>query len=241
MIPVHLFGCPADMDPLLDLANDKGLKVLEDVAQAWGARYKGRITGSMGDAAAFSFFPSKNLGAFGDGGLLTTDDDAVAKEARKLRFHGSLVKYRNEALGYNSRLDAVQAAMLSVKLRHVDAWNEARQAAADRYRAGFEDIEGVTAPTHSSDRTHVYHQYTVRIPGGRRDAVRDALQAKGIQTMVYYPTPIHRLPVYDAKLDLPHTDAACAEVLSLPIGPHLLPADQDRVIEAVADALRVTA
>lgn len=238
IIPVHLFGHAADMDPIMALAKSRGLKVLEDVAQAFSGTYKGRKVGSIGHAAAYSFFPSKNLGAFGDGGLLTTDDDKVADDARMLRTHGSKKKYFNEVVGYNSRLDALQAAFLRVKLPHIEKASEGRRTVASRYREMLAGAAGVTIPYEAPDVRHVYHQYTLRIAGGTRDKVKEALAAKGIETMVYYPLSMHQLPVYRGLgLSLPVAEAASAEVLSLPIWPEMPVATQERVVGALKSAL----
>ena len=234
IVPVHLYGQAADMDPILAIAKEHGLKVLEDTAQAFGGEYKGRKLGAIGDAGAFSFFPTKNLGGFGDGGLLATNDDGVAEAARMLRAHGAKRKYQNEVLGYNSRLDALQAAVLRVKLRHIDAFNEARRVRARAYTSRLTELEGVTPPYEAPYGVHVYHQYTVRIAGGRRDAVAAGLAERGVGTMVYYPTPVHRLPVYDQPAGCcPVAEAAAAEVLSLPMGPFLEASSQDRALEAL--------
>lgn len=236
LLPVHLFGRPAPMDELGAIAQRHGLAIVEDAAQAFGAMAGGRRIGTLGQAGAFSFFPSKNLGAYGDGGLVATDDDQIAEAARMLRAHGSRRKYHNETLGYNSRLDALQAAILRVKLPHVDAWNEARRAVAQRYDAALAGVGGIIAPEPAEG--HVYHQYTVRVLGGRRDAVRAALRAAGVETMVYYPVPCHRLPVYAASAPaLPVAERLAAEVLSLPMGPYLAEEDQARVIDALVAAL----
>ncbi len=234
IVPVHLYGQAADTDPILTIAKEHGLKVLEDTAQAFGGEYKGKKLGTLGDAGAFSFFPTKNLGGFGDGGLLATNDDEVAEMARMLRTHGAKKKYQNEVLGYNSRLDALQAAVLRVKLRHIDTFNEARRARARAYTSRLAELEGVTPPHEVPYGMHVYHQYTVRIAGGRRDAVAAGLAERGVGTMVYYPTPVHRLPVYDQPAGCcPMAEAAAAEVLSLPMGPFLEASTQDRVLEAL--------
>src|SRR5690554_750531 len=194
ILPVHLYGRPAEMDAILAVAERHGLKVIEDCAQSFGARYRGtRQTGTMGHVGAYSFFPSKNLGAFGDGGLVATDDDHIAEQARMLRAHGSKRKYHNEVLGYNSRLDALQAAFLRVKLPHVDAWNEGRRATARRYGELLADVPGVVTPEIVDG--HVFHQYTVRLLGNDRDQVQKRLSDAGIGTMVYYPVPQDRLPV----------------------------------------------
>jgi dTDP-4-amino-4,6-dideoxygalactose transaminase len=242
LMPVHLFGRPADMDALSDIASRHDLAVIEDGAQSFGARfgpdtrYSGLQTGSVGHAGAFSFYPTKNLGGFGDGGLLTTSDDGVADRARRLRDHGSARRYENETLGYNSRLDAVQAALLRVKLPHIDANNGARRAAASRYNGLFEGVEGIITPEVVPG--HVFHQYTIRVTGGRRDAVQAALGSASIGSMVYYPIPCHRLPVYAERgISMPVAELLAGEVLSLPIWPAIEPSAQERVRDVIAGAL----
>lgn len=238
IIPVHLFGHAVDMDPLMELAQARGLWVLEDVAQAFGGDYQGRKLGSIGHAGAFSFFPSKNLGAFGDGGLFTTDDDAVADCVRMLRVHGAKKKYNNEVVGVNSRLDALQAAILRCKLPHIDEWNAGRRQAARRYCELLEGVGGLTLPSEAPYATHVYHQFTVRVLGGRRDEVQSKLAEAGIGTMVYYEKPLHRLPVYrEMTVSMPASEQAAEEVLSLPIWPKIDEATQARVAEALRAAL----
>lgn len=235
VVPVHLFGHAADLDPILELSRRHGLTVLEDVAQAFGGRYRGRPLGSIGHAGAFSFYPTKNLGAFGDAGLLATNDDHVAELARKLRTHGSLRRDCNEMIGYNSRLDEIQAAVLRVKLPHVESWNSQRQTAAVTYRRLLADIAGVVLPLVEEYADHVFNQFTVRIIGRNRDAIQKALAQAGIGTNVYYSVPVHRLPVYaDHHCHLPVAELAAREVLSLPMGP-MLP---NAAIGRVADALR---
>ena len=258
VMPVHLYGGVAQMARLAGVAGRWDAALVEDCAQSFGAVYagdcagcrgaacddatraafSGRQTGTLGAAGCYSFFPSKNLGALGDAGLLATDDDALATEARKLRAHGGLKKYHNETVGYNSRLDALQAALLRVKLPHVAAANAGRVAAAERYGALLAGLDGLAAPRVTPG--HVFHQYTVRIGGGRRDAVHDALARAGIQTMVYYPIPIHRLPVYATSgyPAFPVAERLAGEVLSLPIGPFIPEADQARVVDALSNALR---
>lgn len=257
ILPVHLYGQPAAMTQVVAIAQRHRLRVIEDCAQSFGARYHGdcvgcggarcddalrarlagRMTGTMGDIGTYSFFPTKNLGAFGDGGLLTTDDAELAATARKLRAHGGAHKYHNEMLGYNSRLDALQAAMLRVKFPHLDAENAARIRVAERYTERLAGLNGVVPPAAAAG--HVFHQYTVRIPGGRRDGVAEAMRQDGIQTMVYYPVPCHRLPVYaeEGWGPLPVAERLAGEVLSLPISPSLSAADQDRVLESLRRAL----
>ncbi len=257
IMPVHLYGGVAQMARLAAVAERAGAALVEDCAQSFGAVYAGdcagcggtrcdptaraafagRQTGTLGAVGCYSFFPSKNLGALGDAGLLATDDDALATEARKLRAHGGLRKYHNEAVGYNSRLDALQAALLRVKLPHVAAANAGRRAAAARYTAMLAGVAGVAAPRVTPG--HVFHQYTVRILGGRRDAVHDALAAAGIQTMVYYPVPIHRLPVYASAgyPSFPVAERLAGEVLSLPLGPMIDEATQARVVRELEKAV----
>ncbi len=242
IVPVHLFGQSADMDPILDLAHRHGLAVIEDNAQAIGATYRGAKTGTLGTAGCLSFFPSKNLGAFGDGGAVLTRDAALAERMRMIANHGGRHKYFNEIVGVNSRLDTLQAAVLGVKLRHLDAYNEARRAAADRYDALFADEPGVVTPVRAAYGTHVFHQYTLRIRDGRRDAVQAHLKARGIPHAIYYPVPLHRLPVFAAEGrarhgDLRETERAAAEVLSLPMHTELTADQQERIAAAVREAL----
>lgn len=235
VVPVHLFGAPCDMDALTELALEHSLVVVEDVAQATGAHWRDRPLGSLGTAGAFSFFPTKNLAACGDGGMITTDDDALARTARKLRAHGSLRKYANEVLGYNSRLDSVQAAILRVRLGRLEADNAERRRLAGVYRRALADVPGMLLPAHPRHGDHVYHQFTVLVDD--RDDVRARMESAGVPTMVYYPVPVHRLPVYEhLGTDLPHTDDAARRTLSLPIYPGLPDEAQLRVIEALKAA-----
>jgi dTDP-4-amino-4,6-dideoxygalactose transaminase len=238
LLPVHLFGRPAAMDPLLGVAGAHGLRVLEDCAQSFGARTPAGLTGTIGDAGAFSFYPTKNLGGFGDGGLLATDDEEVAETARMLRTHGERHRYQNEMLGYNSRLDAMQAALLRVKLSRLDEANTGRRLAAERYVRLLRDAEGIETPPIVDG--HVFHQFTVRVTGADRDAVRRRLDEAGVGTMVYYPVPIHRLPVYaeaHAEISLPIAERAAREVLSLPIWPGIPEPAQERVAETLRRAV----
>jgi dTDP-4-amino-4,6-dideoxygalactose transaminase len=234
ILPVHLFGRPCDLDRILDLAGPRGIKVVEDCAQSFGARHRGRHTGTRGHLGCFSFFPSKNLGACGDAGLLVTDDDALADQARALRAHGSLRKYHNETVGYNSRLDELQAAILRVKLPHVEAWNAGRRRVAERYGRLLAGHGAIVAP--AVVEGHVFHQYTVRIPGRDRDRIQARLRQEGVETMVYYPVPCHRLQVYarsHARVACPVAERLCAEVLSLPIWPELDEPTQEAVVRAL--------
>lgn len=234
IIPVHLFGRPCDMDRIQAVATRHGLKVVEDCAQSFGAKWKGRQTGSMGVFGCYSFFPTKNLSAFGDGGMMVTNDGELAATARMLRVHGSRKKYFNETVGYNSRLDELHAAMLRVKLPRIDAWNEGRVRVADRYRTLLGGIEGLVAPEVVPG--HVFHQYTVRVQGRNRDLVQAMLAEQGIGTMVYYPVPCHRLKLYQeshAATSCPVAEAASQQVLSLPVWPELDPGTQGAVAAAL--------
>ena len=234
IIPVHLFGQMADMTALEDVARRHSLRVLEDAAQALGAKLGGRRAGTIGDAGTFSFFPTKNLGACGDAGLLATNDDAVGEQVKLLRAHGSRKKYQPEVVGYNSRLDEMQAAILRAKLPHLDFWNERRRERAARYDALLGNCEWIETPYAAPHATHIFHQYTVRVAGDRRDLVQSALRNSGVATMVYYPTPLHRSEAYgDPELSLPEAERAAREVLSLPIWPFLDADAQERVAEAL--------
>lgn len=242
IVPVHLFGQPADMDPILAVARRHGLAVVEDNAQAIGAAYKGRKTGYLGDVGTLSFFPSKNLGAYGDAGAVQTGDAALYERMKMISNHGSRRKYYNEVVGVNSRLDTLQAAILRVKLRHLDAYAQARREAADRYDALFAGHEPITTPYRDPSGEHVFHQYTIRVsaavPGGR-DALAEHLKARGIPHMVYYPVPLHRLPIFaggGARWgDLAETERAAAEVLSLPMHTELTAEQQEYVAAAVLE------
>ncbi|MGB9885731.1 MAG: DegT/DnrJ/EryC1/StrS family aminotransferase [Moorellales bacterium] len=237
IIPVHLYGQAADMDDILALAREYGLYVIEDAAQAIGAEYRGRKAGAMGHLGCFSFFPTKNLGAYGDGGMVVTSDDELAERVRLLRVHGARPKYYHHLVGTNSRLDALQAAILRAKLPHLAEWTAKRQALAARYDELLRGIPGLTLPHRAPDRTHVFHQYTVRVAGGRRDALRAYLAERGIGTEVYYPLPLHLQPCF-AHLgyregDLPESKRASREVLSLPMFPELTREEQEYVAGAV--------
>ena len=234
ILPVHLYGQPAAMDQLNALAARYGLKVIEDAAQAHGARYKGRRVGGLGDAAGFSFYPGKNLGALGDGGAVVTNDAELAERVRVLRNYGSRVKYHNEVQGFNSRLDELQAALLRAKLPVLDEWNQRRRAAAARYGDGLAGCE-LGLPFVPDWAEPVWHLFVVRHP--RRDELQRRLQQAGIGTMIHYPIPPHLQPAY-AELGygagaFPITEAIHREVLSLPMGPHLTEAQQGRVLAAV--------
>jgi len=244
VVPVHLFGLPADLDSIKTLAERYSLLIVEDAAQAIGATYRGKNVGTIGDYGCFSFFPSKNLGGAGDGGLLTTESRELAEKLRMLRVHGSKKKYHHEILGINSRLDALQAAILRVKLQYLNSWKEQRRDRAERYRQLFEHyhlLRSVRLPC-EPDREfhHVYNQFTVRC--AQRDSLRDYLRTLGIPTEVYYPVPLHLQPAFSylgyVAGQLPAAEAASREVLSLPVYPELREAQQDRVVRAIADFYR---
>jgi dTDP-4-amino-4,6-dideoxygalactose transaminase len=240
IIPVHLYGQPADMDALGALAQNSGLALIEDAAQAHGASLAdGRVCGSLGVAAAFSYYPIKNLGAFGDGGAVTTRDEPLARQIRLLRNWGSVVKYHHEVQGFNSRLDTLQAAILSVKLRHLAAWNDARRAAAGWYRSALGGCPGVVLPAEAPwTGRHAYHLFVVRVLERDRDVVARAMAARGVQTVVHYPVPIHLQKAY-ADLGLrrgafPAAEAASSSILSLPMFPEITQGQ----VAYVADSLR---
>ena len=243
IIPVHLFGLSADMDAILKIAQEHQLAVMEDAAQAIGATYQGRPVGGLGVMGCFSFFPSKNLGAGGDGGLITTNNSELAERLRKLRDHGSRRKYEYELVGTNSRLDELQAAILRVKLRHLSEWTEGRHRKARRYQellAEFRLLEQIHTPTTPVGSKHVYNQYTIRT--GRRDALQQYLAERGIPSVIYYPSPLHLQPAF-AGLgyrpgSLPESERACAEVLSLPIYPELPEDRLQSVVRTMAEFFR---
>ena len=240
VVAVHLYGLPTAMDSILEVAARRGLKVIEDNAQAIGASYRGRKTGSLGELGCLSFYPSKNLGAYGDAGMIVTDSEEIAARLRLLRDHGQTRKYVSEEQGWNSRLDEIQAAVLRVKLRHLDRWKVSRQARAAEYNALLGRLPGVVTPQVPDGCEHVYHQYTIRVPG--RDRVREFLAGRGIASGVYYPVPVHLQPLYAGlghkRGDLPESERAADEVLSLPVYPELTSEQIARVAEAVAAALR---
>ncbi|HEX7085070.1 MAG TPA: DegT/DnrJ/EryC1/StrS family aminotransferase [Vicinamibacterales bacterium] len=243
IMPVHLYGQCAEMDPVLAAAREAGVPVIEDAAQAIGSRYRGRAAGSFGLAGCFSFFPSKNLGAFGDAGLVTTDDDAFAERLRLLRTHGAERQYYHRMIGGNFRIDALQAAVLRVKLPRLARWTEARRRNAAHYAeliraAGLDDR--VTVPVEGEGQHHVFNQFVVRVPA--RDRVREILTGRGIGTAVYYPVPFHLqecfAPLGHAAGDFPEAERAARETLALPIYPELTVAQRERVVGELARALR---
>lgn len=234
IIPVHLYGHPAEMNPILEIARKHNLKVIEDNAQGFGAEYLGKKTGSFGDIGCLSFFPTKNLGAFGDAGMVVTNDSTLAERMRMLRTHGWKKKYYSEEVGYNSRLDAIQAAILQAKLSHIDSWNEKRRELAKRYTEHFAPL-GIVTPIEKEWAKHVYHLYIIR--SEKRDALQKFLKEKSIASEVYYPLPPH-LSEPCKKFgykegDFPHAELAAQETLALPLYPELTVSQQNEVIGAV--------
>jgi dTDP-4-amino-4,6-dideoxygalactose transaminase len=238
IVPVHLYGHPADMDPILDVATRHGLVVIEDAAQAHGAEYMGRRCGSLGRLAAFSFYPGKNLGAYGEGGAVVTDDASLAGRIRLMRSWGEERRYEHSIRGFNYRMDGIQGAVLRVKLRHLDRWTDARRIRAAEYRRLLEDA-GVTTPYEAPECRHVYHAYAIRVPN--RDAVRDRLQQAGIQTGVHYPIPIHLQPAYQdlgyRAGDCPVSESVAHDVLTLPIFPEMSSEQLSTVASTVVRAV----
>jgi dTDP-4-amino-4,6-dideoxygalactose transaminase len=250
VIPVHLFGAPADMDPVREIAARHGIVVIEDNAQAIGARYKGQRTGSLGAAAGISFYPTKNLGAYGDAGMLVTNSGEVAERVRRLRNHGQTDRYTSSEPGWNSRLDEIQAAVLRVKLRRLDEWTEKRQSHAKRYDALLAGLPDLILPHKSEHTEPVYHTYTIRIKsasgsGGRRDRVKQLLEARGIGTSIFYPLPLPFQPLFSGQGhragDYPSAELAAKQVLSLPLFAELSAAQLERVTEELGAALKETA
>lgn len=255
IVPVHLFGQPADMTRVMRIAENHGLAVIEDCAQATGATWAGKKVGSIGHIGCFSFFPTKNLGACGDGGAITTNDPQIAVKIRMLREHGSRQRYYHEEIGVNSRLDALQAAILQIKLGYLDSWNKRRYELATRYNQLLEPISSILLPQALDGGESVWNQYTIRVLDRGleetfsssfpplRDLVRTQMQQKGVIAMVYYPIPLHLQPVYQSLGyqigQLPVTEQACREVLSLPIYPELSLAQQEEVVYSLKDSLAV--
>lgn len=245
IIPVHLFGQCADMDPLLRIAQEKKLFVIEDAAQALGAEYKpkagskGRRAGQIGDLGCFSFYPTKNLGAFGDAGMVVTDHPDLAEKLRLLRVHGSQPKYFHKAIGINSRLDTIQAAVLLVKFKYLERWTAERQKKAERYQALFQgllpSVDGFRLPTVQNQNRHIFHQYVIRVP--ERDRLRQFLTEEGVGTDIYYPVPLHLQECYSflkyRRGDLPNSEKASEEVLALPIYPELTEDQQTQVVSRI--------
>jgi dTDP-4-amino-4,6-dideoxygalactose transaminase len=240
ILPVHLFGQSADMAPIVEISERSGIPIIEDAAQAIGACYRGRPVGAIGRIGCFSFFPTKNLGAFGDAGFVATSDGTLARKLRAIRQHGGEVKYHHDLVGANFRLDALQAAILRVKLPHLNAWTAARRRNAERYRSMFAQaglVGTVTLPAQSADSTHIYNQFVIRVP--ERDRLRAHLQSSGIATEVYYPVPLHLQPCFrDLSYrpgSFPVAETAANEALALPIYGELTETHQSWVVEAIRE------
>jgi dTDP-4-amino-4,6-dideoxygalactose transaminase len=239
VIPVHLYGQVVDVGRLRQIVGDE-IAIIEDAAQSQGARREGRAAGSLGDIAATSFYPGKNLGAYGDAGGVSTGSDELATKVRQLRNHGGVARYQHESVGMNSRLDSLQAVVLSAKLRHLDEWNDERRAVADAYRDALADISGVTLPTVHSREAHVYHQFVVQVDA--RDEVFAAMAEAGVGVGIHYPAPVHLLPAFHAQGlgapgSFPTAEAQAGRILSLPIYPGLTPSAVDRVVDALRNAI----
>lgn len=251
IIPVHLFGQPVDMSELMAIAQSHNLAVIEDCAQSTGSLWRGQKVGSIGHIGCFSFYPTKNLGACGDGGAITTNEPAIASAIRMLRQHGEKKRYHHEEIGVNSRLDAVQAAILQIKLRYLDSWNQQRRAIATHYNNFLNCVPRIVTPQELAEGIGVWNQYTIRlqaserddsvINGNYRDRLRQMLQERGISSAIYYPRPLHLQPVYKnlgyQLGQLPVAEQACDEVLSLPMFPELSTEQQERVIYSLKDCL----
>lgn len=243
IIPVHLFGQMADMDPILDFARAHGLSVIEDAAQAHGAEYKGRRAGSFGDAACFSFYPGKNLGAFGEAGAVVTNNPVLEDKIRVLRDHGQVRKYYHSMIGWNCRMDGIQGAVLRVKLRHLDKGNDLRRRHANRYDCALRQVEELCPPREADYAKHVYHVYAVRVR--EREEVMRSLEQKGISCGIHYPVPVHLQEAYQnlgyRRGAFEISERTCAEFISLPMFPELTSAQIDYVIEGVQEALLAAA
>ncbi len=241
IIPVHLYGQPAEMDKIMDIARRYNLYVIEDSAQALGSEYKNRKVCTFGDIACISFFPTKNLGAFGDAGMVVTNNDELAEKIRMIRVHGSKIRYHHEILGVNSRLDTLQASVLLVKLKYLDGWNDKRAEIAEKYSDGLKDLDGVITPYCEPYNKHIYHQYTIRTK--RRDELAEFLKGKGIQTAVHYPIPLHLQKAFSyfgyKPGDFPIAEQCSKEVLSLPMFPELTDEEIDYVIESVKEFFKI--
>lgn len=236
IIPVHLYGLPADLDPIMDIAKKHGIKVIEDSAQSMGASYKGKKVCTFGDISCISFFPSKNLGAFGDAGMIVTNDAGVAEQIRMIVAHGSKVRYHHEVLGVNSRLDTLQAVVLKVKLQYLDQWNAARNTAASRYNDLLKGLP-VVLPSIAQGCTHIFHQYTIRVP--KRDELAAFLKERSIPHGIYYPIPLHLQQAFviagSRKGDFPVSEKACEEVISLPMHTELTIEQQEYIANTIKE------
>lgn len=239
ILPVHLYGHPADMDSIMKLAQKHNLRVIEDACQAHGAIYRGRKAGTLGDVSCFSFYPTKNLGAYGDAGAIATNDDQLAEKLRMMRNYGQSEKYVHQFVGVNSRMDEIQAGVLRVKLQVLDTWNSQRRDIAEYYTKELSGLD-IVLPQSKEGVRHVYHQYVIRIPGSNRDRVQQQLSEIGIATQIHYPIPIHLQPAYRSQaeeLSLPHTEQVCKEVLSLPIYPGLEKDGACQIVQGVHQCL----
>jgi len=239
VLPVHLFGHSCDMSTIMDVVEQYSLFVLEDVAQAFGAEWMGKKLGGIGTIGAFSFFPTKNLGSFGDGGLVTTNDDRLAELVRMLLRHGGKDKYNVEHIGYNSRLDTIQASILQVKMRYIDECNLKRRRIAEFYNRALQDLTSIKLPLYYDTYQHVYHQYTIRVTDGCRDQLHLALKEKQISTMIYYPIPLHQMKVFEGRCvkdgSLNNAETMCGEVLSLPIAPLMSLEETELVVASIRE------
>lgn len=242
VIPVHLYGCPAEMEVFTAIAAEYGLKIIEDCAQSLGSELKGKKSGSFGDCGCLSFFPTKNLGCCGDGGMVLTNSRDIADNLMMLRSHGSRERYRHVVTGYNSRLDEIQAAILKVKFKYLDEWNNARRRHAEKYNQMLSGLSArgcVILPVEPGGMKHTYCLYTIRVRAGKRDGLTDFLKAKGVQIAVHYPVPLHLQDVYSGfgykKGDFPDSELAASEVLSLPLYPEITSAEIEYVCEAISE------
>lgn len=241
VIPVHLYGQSADMDEILAIGRRQGIKVIEDAAQAHGATYKDKRIGSLGDVACFSFYPTKSLGAFGDAGMIVTSDPLINQKALMLRDYGRQGRYEHKIKGYNSRLDTVQAVVLTAKLKHLDKWNAMRAEKAAYYNQVLKGTNGVVTPKAKSDRTHVYQTYAVRVNSAKRAGIMEALKTKGVSSLIHYPIPLHLQEAYKElkgqRGDFPVAEAVADEVLSLPMFPHMTNQQIDIVCKALKESV----
>ncbi|KYH35148.1 UDP-2-acetamido-2-deoxy-3-oxo-D-glucuronate aminotransferase [Clostridium tepidiprofundi DSM 19306] len=237
IIPVHIFGNMCDMDRIMEIADKHNLYVIEDACQAIGAEYKGRKAGSIGHVGCFSFYPTKNLGAYGDGGMIVTNDDELAEKIKLIRVHGSKKKYNHEAIGYNSRLDEIQAAILRVKFRYINKWNDARYEKAHIYNELLKDLDDIVLPTERENSKHVYHLYTIQ--SKYRDEIVDYLKKNDIATGIYYPVPVHLQDVYKhlnyKKGDLPKAEEACTKTFAIPLYPEINYEQQKYVCDKIKE------
>lgn len=238
VIPVHLYGQAADMTEIIAIAKRHNIKIIEDAAQAHGAKYQGKKIGSLGDVACFSFYPTKSLGAFGDAGMIVTNDPKINEKALMLRDYGRQGRYEHKIKGYNSRLDTVQAVVLAAKLKHLDQWNQMRAQNAAYYNESLQNFKGITTPKLKSDRTHVYQTYAIRVKA-KRDQIMEALKSKGISSLIHYPIPLHLQEAYKElnghRGDFPVAEALADEVLSIPMFPHMTRQQIDVVCAALKE------